>query len=142
MIKRSANATWKGDLKEGKGKFSLESGIVSDASYSFGTRFGEDKGSNPEELLAAAHASCFSMAFAHGLSSAGFKVNSIHTVDKVLMEKSDSGFTIKTIEINTEGDVEDISKDDFQKYAEDAKKNCPIARAVTGVEFVLKATLK
>jgi osmotically inducible protein OsmC len=142
MIKRTANATWKGNLKEGKGKFTLDSGIAKDAEYSFKTRFGEDKGSNPEELLAAAHAACYSMALAHELSSAGFTVNSIHTVDKVLMEFSDSGISIKTIEIHTEGDVEDISNDEFQKHAEGAKKNCPVSKAITGVEYVLKATLK
>ena len=142
MIQKKADAVWKGNLKEGEGKFSLESGIVKEASYSFATRFGESKGSNPEELIAAAHASCFSMALANALSSDGFKVKKIHTSDKVLLEKSSDGFTITRIEVNVDADVERMDVATFQKHVDEVKKNCPVAKALKGVDFKVKAQLR
>jgi len=139
---RTANATWNGDLKTGKGIVSSESGLIKDAAYNFGQRFEEVKGTNPEELLGAAHAACFSMAFSAGLSGAGFKVKSVKTTDKVHLDKVGDGFTITKIEITCDAEVEGVDEKKFQEIAEGTKKGCPVSRALTGVEFVLKATLK
>lgn len=142
MIKKKAHATWKGNLKDGEGIFSTESSLAKDASYTFASRFENGKGSNPEELIAAAHSSCFSMALANSLSADDYKVNHINTEDIVHLEKKDDGFAITKIEVHVDADVEGIGLDDFQKYAEDTKKNCPVSKALTGVEFELKAKLK
>lgn len=141
-ITRSAHATWEGNLQQGNGVVTVESGTFTDANYSFTKRFGDEAGTNPEELLGAAHAACFSMALSAGLSGAGYKVNSVHTLDKVNLEKVEGGFKISTIEIHCEASVEGISEEVFQKTAMDTKAGCPISKALTGVEFVLNATLK
>lgn len=138
---RSANATWKGNLKEGKGSVSTESGLVSDADYSFAKRFENEKGTNPEELLGAAHAACYSMALSNALSSDGFTVKSVKTADKVHLDKVANGFAITKIEINCEAEVSGIDEKTFLKFAEDTKKGCPVSKALTGVEFVLNAKL-
>jgi lipoyl-dependent peroxiredoxin len=139
---RTANATWNGDLKTGKGIVSAESGLFKDANYNFAQRFEDAKGSNPEELLGAAHAACYSMALSGALSSAGFKVKSIQTNDKVHIEKVGDGFTITRIEVNCDAEVDGVDEKKFQEIAENTKKGCPVSRALTGVQFVLKATLK
>jgi len=141
MSIRKASAEWSGDLKGGKGKVSTESGAVKNVPYSFGTRFGEDKGSNPEELVGAAHAACFSMAFANGLASAGFTPTSVKTEDRVHFEKVNDKPTISKIEIFCEAVVPKIDQAAFQKIAEVTKVDCPISRALK-TEFVLHATLK
>lgn len=138
---RKAEATWKGNLKEGSGKVSAESGVIKDASYTF-TRFTDEKGTNPEEMIGAAHAACFSMALSHGLATAGHNPKSVHTVDKVFLDKVPEGFAITKIEIDCEAEVPGIDNETFQKFAEDAKKGCPVARALTGVKFVMSARLK
>ena len=140
-IIRSANAMWEGNLQQGKGSVSVESGLISNANYSFSKRFGEEAGTNPEELLAAAHAACFSMALSAGLSGANYKVNSVKTVDKVTLEKVDGGFKITKIDIHCDASVEGASNEEFQKIATDTKAGCPISKALTGVEFVLHAKL-
>ncbi len=142
MAVRKANAEWKGDLKTGKGTLSSETKVLLNVPYDAASRFETGKTSNPEELLGAAHSACFSMALALSLSTAGFKVNSIKTEDKVHIEKKEAGFTITKIEINTEGMVEGIDEAEFKKHAETTKKNCPVSRALTGVEMVLTAALK
>jgi osmotically inducible protein OsmC len=139
---RTANATWNGDLKTGKGIVSAESGLFKDAAYNFGQRFENAKGTNPEELLGAAHAACYSMALSAGLSGAGFKVKSVKTTDKVHIDKVGDGFTITKIEVNCDAEVEGIDDKKFQEIAEGTKKGCPVSRALTGVEFILKANLK
>lgn len=141
MITRSANATWNGNLKEGKGSVSVESGLFNDVAYSFNKRFENEKGTNPEELLGAAHAACFSMALSAGLSGAGYDVKSIKTSDKVKLEKVGDGFSITKIEINCEATVTGIDNDKFQEIAENTKKGCPVSKALTGVEFILNAKL-
>lgn len=138
---RSANAIWKGNLKEGKGSVNTESGLISDADYSFAKRFENEKGTNPEELLGAAHAACYSMALSNALSSDGFTVKSVKTSDKVHLDKVANGFAITKIEINCEAEVSGIDDKTFLKFAEDTKKGCPVAKALTGVEFVLNAKL-
>jgi lipoyl-dependent peroxiredoxin len=139
---RTANATWNGDLKTGKGIVSAESGLFKDAHYNFAQRFEDAKGTNPEELLGAAHAACFSMALSGGLTGAGFKVKSVKTTDKVHVEKVADGFAITKIEITCDAEVEGVDEKKFQEIAEGTKKGCPVSKALTGVEFILKATLK
>jgi lipoyl-dependent peroxiredoxin len=139
---RTANATWNGDLKTGKGIVSAESGLFKDAAYNFAQRFEEAKGTNPEELLGAAHAACYSMALSAGLSNAGFKVKSVKTTDKVHVEKVADGFAITKIEVTCDAEVEGVDEKKFQEIAEGTKKGCPVSKALTGVEFILKATLK
>ncbi len=141
MPVRSANASWSGDIK-GQGSVSVESGLFKDTNFSFAKRFGEDKGTNPEELLGAAHAACFSMALSLGLAGAGFPVTSIKTTDKVHIDKAGDGFAITKIEVNCEGVVPGIDQAKFKEFAENTKKGCPVSKALAGVEFVLTATLK
>lgn len=140
MPVRTAKASWRGNLKEGKGQMKSESSAV-DGAYSFSTRFEEEKGTNPEELIAAAHAGCFSMAFSKTLADAGHTPNEINTTANVHMEKGDSGFSISKIVLQTKGDVPGIGADDFKKYAEDAKVNCPVSKALKAVNIELEASL-
>lgn len=138
---RKGNAEWRGDLIKGSGNISSESGVLKDVAYNFVSRFEQGNETNPEELLGAAHSACFSMALSNNLSKAGFKVNSVKTEDKVHIEKLEAGFTITKIEVNTVGNVEGIDEGEFKKQAEEAKKGCPVSRALTGVEFILNAAL-
>lgn len=141
MPVRKGNAEWRGDLIKGSGNISSESGVLKNVAYNFVSRFEQGNETNPEELLGAAHAACFSMALSNNLSKAGFKVNSVKTEDKVHIEKLDAGFTITKIEMSTVGNVEGISEEEFKKQAEEAKKGCPVSRALTGVQYILNATL-
>jgi osmotically inducible protein OsmC len=138
---RKGNAEWRGDLIKGSGNISSESGVLKNVAYNFVSRFEQGNETNPEELVGAAHAACFSMALSNNLSKAGFKVNSVKTEDKVYIEKLEAGFTITKIEMNTVGNVEGIDEAEFKKQAEEAKKGCPVSRALTGVQFVLNANL-
>lgn len=139
---RRANAEWKGDLKGGKGSLNTETKILNNTPYDFGSRFETGSTTNPEELIGAAHAGCFSMALANSLSKEGFKVNSIKTDAKVHLEKLDAGFTITKIELDTVGDVEGIDAPTFAKHAEQTKSACPVSRALTGPMVILNAKLK
>ena len=139
---RKANAIWRGNLKDGKGNISSESGALKNIAYNFVSRFETGNETNPEELLGAAHSACFSMALANALSGAGFKVNSIYTEDNVHIEKLESGFTVTKIEMNTQADVEGIDDATFQKHAIETKAGCPIAKALNVKEIVLTALLK
>ncbi len=139
---RKASAEWHGDLKSGNGNISTETGVLKNTPYNFASRFENGSQTNPEEILGAAHAACYSMALANGLASAGFKVNSVNTEDKVHIEKLDSGFTITKIEINTEASVDGIDNSAFQKFAEETKKGCPVSKALASVEMTLSAKLK
>lgn len=140
MPVRKADAVWYGDLKGGNGKLGTQSGVLKDIAYNFVSRFEEGDKTNPEELLGAAHAGCFSMALANALSNAGFKVNSVTTSDAVHLDKTDAGPTVTKIEILCEASVEGISEEEFKKFADDTKKGCPISRAINA-EFVLTAKL-
>jgi len=139
---RKANAEWKGDLKGGKGSLNTETKLLNNTPYDFGSRFETGSTTNPEELIGAAHSGCFSMALANGISKDGFKVNSIATDAKVHLEKTDAGFTITKIELDTVGDVEGIDNEKFVNYAEQAKAGCPVSRALTGPMITLNAKLK
>ena len=140
MPVRKANAVWNGDLFKGNGTMEFGSGAFK-GNYSFGSRFEEAKGTNPEELIGAAHSGCFSMAFAGALGANGFKPEKVQTEAKVTVEKVGDGFKITMVELSTEARVPDIDNDKFQTLAEDAKKNCPVSQALTGVEIKLKAKL-
>lgn len=140
MIVRTSEALWKGDTKSGKGAVKIGSRSYEE-SYSFGSRFEHASGTNPEELLGAAHAACFSMALALMLGQKGYRVNDIHTVAKVSMDKVGEGFKIQTIELNTESDVPGIDEKTYRDIAEQAKRNCPVSLALTGVDIKLVARL-
>jgi osmotically inducible protein OsmC len=140
MAKRTASAVWEGTLREGKGRVKLGSGAW-EGQYSFASRFEEGTGTNPEELIGAAHAGCFSMALAAGLTKAGFKPTRISTNASVSLEKVGEGFKITTIELNTEAEIPTIEEAAFLEQAETAKKNCPVSQALVGTEIKLNAKL-
>jgi osmotically inducible protein OsmC len=137
---RKAEAIWEGTLQEGQGRMSFGSGSF-EGSYSFPSRFEEGEGTNPEELLGAAHAGCFSMALSAALGRAGFSPESIQTVAEVHLEKLEEGFTVVRIDLNTKAVVPDMDQTQFLDIAEGAKKNCPISRALAVPVINLKATL-
>ena len=140
MPVRKAEAVWEGDLPNGSGTMKMASGAY-EGPYSFASRFQEGTGTNPEELLAAAHAGCFSMAFSKALADAGHIPNRIQTTARVHLEKGDSGFSVTRIELNTEADVPGIEESAFQKAAEGAKTNCPVSRLFKGAEISVNAKL-
>ena len=140
MIKRKSNAVWQGNLKDGKGSVSLGSGAFS-GPYSFSSRFEEGVGTNPEELIAAAHAGCFSMALSAELSKAGYTVDEIATEAVVKMDKTDAGFVISGVHLDTKAKVQGISEDEFLQFANIAKQNCPVSRALAALEIDLDAQL-
>jgi lipoyl-dependent peroxiredoxin len=137
----TATARWEGNLTEGSGWMKTGRGGLQ-GNYSFKSRFEEGEGTNPEELIGAAHAGCFSMAFANALSQAGFVPTSVDTTARVKLEKTDSGFAITRIELETTGKVPGVDESTFQKVAEDAKANCPVSKLLSpGAEITLNATL-
>lgn len=140
MPTRHASAVWEGTLTAGKGTMKLGSGAFS-GEYSFGTRFEEKAGTNPEELIGAAHAGCFSMALAGLLSQAGHPARRIATSAKVTLEKSKDGFRITSIDLTAEADVPGMDRNEFEKQAEIAKANCPVSQALAGVKIQLQAKL-
>ena len=140
MPARTADAQWEGSLQDGKGTMRFGSGAF-EGQYSFSSRFEEGTGTNPEELIAAAHAGCFSMALSGGLSRAGHAPTRVHTTARVHLEKGDAGFSITTIELDTEADVPGIDEATFQDQAATAKAGCPVSRALAGVDIKLNARL-
>ncbi len=142
MPVRKGSAQWSGNLMEGKGVLNTETGVLKNTSYDAKSRFESGNTTNPEEILGAAHAGCFSMALANSLAKAGFKVNSINTEDAVHIEKKDDGFTITRIDISTVAEIEGIDNETFQKHAADTKKSCPVSKALKSVEMILDAKLK
>jgi lipoyl-dependent peroxiredoxin len=140
MPVRTANAKWEGDLKSGHGSIRLESGAF-EGQYSFATRFESGKGTNPEELIAGAHAGCFSMALANGLTQAGHPPKSVATTAKVHLEKGEAGFGIPKIELVCEAAVPGIDEAKFREVADGAKKNCPISKVLATAEITLDAKL-
>jgi osmotically inducible protein OsmC len=140
MPVRKANAVWNGSLKEGSGEVNTQSGAVK-VKYSFGTRFEEAPGTNPEELIAAAHAGCFSMALSAGLGKSGHKPERIATSASVTLEKVGESFGITRILLQTEGKVPGIDEKTFIEHAEKAKAGCPVSKALAGTEIKLEAKL-
>jgi lipoyl-dependent peroxiredoxin len=140
MPVRKANAVWEGSLKEGQGKVSLGSGAY-EGRYSFGSRFEEAGGTNPEELIGAAHAGCFSMALSAGLGRSGHDPKRVATSARVHLEKVGEGFKITRIELDNESEVPGIDEATFQEHANKAKEGCPVSQALAGVEISLNARL-
>jgi osmotically inducible protein OsmC len=141
MDVRAAGAEWKGNLPKGSGTVETETGALK-ATYSFASRFEEGAGTNPEELIAAAHAGCFSMAFANGLAKAGFEPESIRTTARVFLEKGDEGFGVSRIELECFGTVPGIDDAAFQGHAQEAKIGCPVSRALAATPIQLTAALE
>lgn len=141
MPNRKAKASWNGDLQNGKGKMSFGSGSY-EGAYSFKSRFEDGTGTNPEELIGAAHAGCYSMALSADLAEAGYNPESVSTDANVKLEIVDENPAITTIELNVEAKIADIDNKTFQDYAEGAKKNCPVSKALAGVNIELNATLQ
>jgi osmotically inducible protein OsmC len=135
MPKRTANAVWEGSLTEGSGTMRMASGAY-EGPYSFQSRFEEGDGTNPEELIAAAHAGCFSMALSAELGRAGHDPQSVETEAIVHLDKEGDGFAIKRIELRSSARVPGISDEDFQQIAEGAKKGCPVSQALAAVESI------
>ena len=127
-MKRKASAVWQGDLKSGKGSISTESGVLKETQYSFGTRFENGPGTNPEELIGAAHAGCFSMAFAAELGKAGLTPASIHTTATITLEKTDAGFTVTESHLDMTAKIPGADKEKILAIANAAKAGCPISR--------------
>ena len=140
MPTRTASATWEGGLQNGKGNFKGEGGTIT-GSYTAGSRFAEETGTNPEELLAAAHAACYSMALSGMLEKAGHPPRSITTNAACTVERVGTGFTITTMRLSTRADVPGIENAQFQELAAGARDGCPVSRALTGVKVELEATL-
>ncbi len=141
MATRNGSAEWRGDLRNGSGTVSVASGLF-DGTYSFATRFEEEPGTNPEELIAAAHAACFSMALSNILAEAGHTAESVDTTAKVHLRFVDGAPTIAQIDLITEGRVPGIDQGQFADFAAQAKAGCPVSRALAGVgEITLDATL-
>src|SRR5262249_14165693 len=140
MPTRNAEAVWEGDLKGGKGTVSLGSGAYRGA-YSFQSRFESGTGTNPEELIAAAHAGCFSMALSHALAQAGHPPRRGHTTPQVHLEKVADGVAIPGIDLVTEADVPGLDAAAFKQQAEQAKKNWPVSKLLTGAQITLDARL-
>lgn len=140
MPTRTSSARWQGDLKTGSGTVATGSGTFQ-GSYSFPSRFESGEGTNPEELVAAAHAACYSMAFSNGLAKAGFTPTSVETSAAVQFGQVDGGFAITRIDLTTRGDVPGIDAAEFDKIAAEAKAGCPISKALAAVEITLDAKL-
>jgi lipoyl-dependent peroxiredoxin len=141
MLKRKASAVWNGGLKDGKGHISTDSGVLRDTQYSFGTRFENGAGTNPEELIAAAHAGCFSMALSGQLTNAGHTAESIQTTATVKMEKTDAGFTVTNVHLDVRARVPGIDPQGFETAANNAKAGCPISRLLKA-EITMDARLE
>lgn len=139
MPVRKANAVWEGQLQDGKGRMAFGSGAF-EGQYSFSSRFEEGTGTNPEELIGAAHAGCFSMALSGVLGKAGLSPRRIATTANVHLDKQEAGFTITRIHLETEVDVPDVDDSAFNEHVEAAKKNCPVSRLLTGAEITVSAT--
>ena len=140
-MKRKGSAVWSGGLKDGKGKVSTASGVLDDTQYSFSTRFEDGKGTNPEELIAAAHAGCFSMALSGQLGKAGLTADRIATTASVSLEKSDAGFSITAVHLEVRAKVPGADRRAFDKAAADAKAGCPVSR-VLNAEITMDAKLE
>lgn len=140
MPVRQGKAVWQGTLKDGKGTVKLGGGAF-EGPYSFASRFEEGAGTNPEELIGAAHAGCFSQALSLMLTQAGYPPEQIHTTANVHLNKVGDGFKITAIELDTEAQVPGIDSDTFHNKAQAAKEGCPVSQALAGVEITLKAKL-
>ena len=140
MPERTATAHWEGPVKQGHGRLAVESGAL-DAGYSFGARFEDEAGTNPEELLGAAHAGCFTMALALELTEAGHPPSRIDTTARVAIEKDSNGFHIPHIALSVEAEAPGLAPSDFDRLTRSAKDNCPVSKALAGTSIDLAAKL-
>jgi osmotically inducible protein OsmC len=140
-MKRTGSAAWQGGIRDGRGTVSTESGVLDGAQYSFSTRFEDGKGTNPEELLAAAHAGCFSMALSKQLNDAGFTADSINTTASVRLEKTDAGFSITKVHLDVTARVPGADAAAFETAAGNAKAGCPVSR-LFNAEITMDAKLE
>ncbi|HWP91223.1 MAG TPA: OsmC family protein [Thermodesulfobacteriota bacterium] len=140
-MKRKASAVWKGDLKSGKGTISTDSGVLSNTQYSFSTRFEDGIGTNPEELIAAAHAGCFSMALSAQLGNAGMVAESINTTATLTMEKLDAGWTVTAVHLDVTARIPGADHTAFETAAKNAKEGCPISRLLNA-KITMEAKLQ
>ena len=140
MVTRTGSAKYEGLGKEGVGHVSTQSGVLSDQKYGFNTRFGDEPGTNPEELIAAAHASCFTMALSFGLARAGYSDGTLETTAKITLDQKDGGFTITRSDLTLTASIPGISEEQFAEIAADAEKNCPVSK-VLNAEITLTHTL-
>jgi osmotically inducible protein OsmC len=140
-MKRKGSAVWKGGLKDGQGAVSTESGVLSDTQYSFSTRFEDGIGTNPEELIAAAHAGCFSMALSGQLGNAGMTAENISTTATVTLEKTDAGFTITKVHLDVVARIPGADQQAFETAADNAKAGCPVSRLLKA-EITMDARLE
>lgn len=140
-MKRNASAEWRGGLKDGKGVISTESGVLSNTQYSFGTRFENGKGTNPEELIGAAHAGCFSMALSAQLGEAGLTADRIATTAQVTLEKGEAGFAITAIHLTVRASIPGADQAKFMTAANNAKAGCPVSK-VLNATITMDATLE
>ncbi|PTE23175.1 OsmC family peroxiredoxin [Cereibacter changlensis JA139] len=139
-MKRNGSAIWQGDLKTGKGRLSTQSGVLSEAQYGFNTRFEDGPGTNPEELIGAAHAGCFSMALSNVLGEQGLTADRIETTATVTLDKAEGGFAITAVHLEVTATIPGTDDATFQKAAETAKVNCPVSKLLTA-EVSMTATL-
>lgn len=139
-MKRNASAVWRGGLKDGKGQISTDSGVLKEAQYSFGTRFEEGIGTNPEELIAAAHAGCFSMALSGQLGNAGLTADAINTTASVTLEKKEDGFRVTKVHLDVTASIPNATDEQFQTAAQNAKQGCPISKLLNA-EITMDAKL-
>lgn len=140
-MKRKGQATWTGGIKDGKGTVSTDSGVLAGTPFSFSTRFADGKGTNPEELIAAAHAGCFSMALSGQLGNAGLTAESISTVASVTLDKSGDGFAITAVHLDVTARVPGADKQAFEKATAAAKSGCPVSK-VLNADITMDATLE
>ena len=140
MPTRKANATWEGDLQNGNGVMEFESGSYK-GEYSFASRFEDGDGTNPEQLIGAAHAGCYAMALSNELAEAGYSPKKVDASASVTFEVSDDGPSITGIKLTAEADIPGIEEDTFQEFAEGAKEGCPVSKALAATEIELDATL-
>ena len=140
-MKRKGSAVWKGGLKDGRGTVSTASGVLSDTQYSFSTRFEEGTGTNPEELIAAAHAGCFSMALSGQLGNAGMTAENISTTATVTLDKTDAGFTITAVHLDVTARIPGAEQQAFETAANNAKAGCPVSRLLKA-EITMDAKLE
>src|SRR6201986_430070 len=140
-MKRRGSAQWQGGIRDGRGTVSTESGVLSEAQYSFSTRFEDGKGTNPEELIAAAHAGCFSMALSKQLGDAGMTAESINTTAAISLEKTDAGFSITKVHLDVTARIPGADESAFQTAAANAKAGCPVSRLLNA-EITMDAKLE
>jgi osmotically inducible protein OsmC len=127
-MKRKGSAVWRGGLKNGEGTVSTESDVLSGVAYSFAKRFGDEAGTNPEELIGAAHAGCFSMAYSGQLGAAGFEAEKIETTATVTIENVEGGFAITKVHLDVQATVPNLDEGQFQEIAKKAKEGCPVSK--------------